>query len=337
MTSDQDQLKRPARNSGDSFGDQQGTQATIQATTAAQFSDVDHPSKPVAQSISATSSSRVPQVYSFWKWGALILAFVATFTGIINTIKLLIIRVRTVKPLLASFSEPLFQFSDDDEDFSDDESASSASFEDEEYESTPSSDDELPVDEDFGVAGSSLHIENQSLGGKFKLRRRFSWSNFAAGKSVVRLWDSLGLGLDFEDSSNGVVSIWDLNNDLKISSFFNRSCQIPAVARSAQAMVVQSQVDSSSNSIIFSAHDSRVGSQTPAIYASWNSPVTEVVSMNSGGVEKVYVRDGVTGVLTVGDMRNVKTPLKNVTESDGDTWWDADAVIVENEFVDDRR
>ncbi|CAK9147596.1 unnamed protein product [Ilex paraguariensis] len=291
----------------------------------------------ISRFFSLSGIDRVPQVYSFWKWGALILAFVATFTGIINTIKLLIIRVRTVKPLLASFSEPLFQFSDDDENFSDDETASSASFEDEEYESTSSSDDELPVDENFGVAGSSLYSENQSLGGKFKLRRRFSWSNFAAGKSVVRLWDSLGLGLDFEDSSNGVVSIWDLNNDQNISTFFSRSCQIPAVARPAPAVVVQTQVDSSSNSIIFSAHDTRVGSQTPSIYASWQSPVTEVVSMNSGGVEKVYIRDGVTGVLTVGDMRNVKTPLKNVTESDGDTWWYADAVIVENEFVDDRR
>ncbi|CAK9171554.1 unnamed protein product [Ilex paraguariensis] len=153
--------------------------------------------------------------------------------------------VRTVKPLLASFSEPLFQFSDDDENFSDDETASSASFEDEEYESTSSSDDELPVDENFGVAGSSLYSENPSLGGKFKLRRRFSWSTLPPGKA-------------FKASTAGGV---------------------------------QTQVDSSSNSIIFSAHDTRVGSQTPSIYASWQSPVTEVVSMNSGGVEKVYIRE----------------------------------------------
>jgi len=57
----------------------------------------------------------------------------------------------------------------------------------------------------------------------------------------------------------------------------------------------------------------------------------KTLRVESGGVQKVYVRDDGRHGVTVGDMRNVSTPLGNVTESDADTWWDADAIVVSDE------
>ncbi|CAK9159495.1 unnamed protein product [Ilex paraguariensis] len=290
----------------------------------------------ISRFFSLSGLETVHQLHSFWKWGAVILALIATFSGIINRIKLFITWVRTIKPLDSS-SKPLLQLFDDDEELSEDETSSSASLEDEEYESTSSFDDQIPVDEDFRVAGSSFYSENQSRNGKFKLRKRrscgdgFSWSDFGAGTSVVKLWDSLGLGLEFEDFADGVVSIWDLNKDQKKSSFLagNGSRQIPAVAMSSPAVALSAGLDKS-NAVVLGAHDMRVARQTPAICAEWKTPAGKAVEdLNSGGVEKVFVRDDVSGFITVVDMRNVKMPLDNVTESDGETWMDADAVTSE--------
>lgn len=57
----------------------------------------------------------------------------------------------------------------------------------------------------------------------------------------------------------------------------------------------------------------------------------KTLHVESGGVQKVYVRDDGRYSVTVGDMRKVSTPLGNVTESDADTWWDADAIVVSDE------
>ncbi|KAM7484576.1 hypothetical protein LguiA_000585 [Lonicera macranthoides] len=266
------------------------------------------------------------QVYGFWTWGALILALIATFTTLINRIKLFIFRVRTTKSLSSSSSTSQhLQNLDDDFDFTDDDSSSSdPESDDEEFESKSS----FEGDEDFRVAGSGFSAEEKRRSGSFKLRRRrigghrFSWSDFAAGKSVVQLWDGFGLGLNFDDSSGSEISIWDLDRDEKINSFFGWKSQIPAVAMSSPAVVLSADANN------FSAHDRRVGGQIPTIYADWLQQGRHVVGLNSGcGDNKVYVRDGITGGITVGDMRNVKTPLENLTESDGDKWWDADGVI----------
>ncbi|KAA8529150.1 hypothetical protein F0562_034051 [Nyssa sinensis] len=230
---------------------------------------------------SLSGMGKVSQVYSFCKWGALILALVATFSGIlIKIIKILLIRFRTFKSFASS--EPFFEQLDDDLDFSDDETCSLESSEDEEFDFTENSEDRQPVDEDFSVAGSSYYRDEQWQNRDLGLRRRrsggdrLSWSDF---------------GTEVNDS----------------------------------------------NEVLLGAYDTRIGHQIPAIYAEWRPSQRNTVGINSGGVEKVYVRDEVTGTLTVGDMRNVKTPLENITESDGDTWWDADAVIVSDEFVDDSR
>ncbi|CAN4124820.1 unnamed protein product [Withania somnifera] len=269
----------------------------------------------------------VPQAYSFWKWGALVLAILATFSSLIRKVKLLFIQIRKMKPC----AEPLLQYlgedfdiSDDDDDCNDDQ-CSSASAE------TDANDDPLLFDmqkeKDFRVAGSSFYFKEKGQHGHLRYRRRinclerFPWTEFSAGKNVVKLWDSLALGLDYEyeDLSNSVVSLWDWNEEEKV----------PAVAMGSPAVILSTEKDR--NGIVLAAYDIRMKSETPAICADWVAG--KVVGVDSSGVGKVYVRDEIDGVLTVGDMRNVKTPLERLTEIDGDdTWWDADAVIVEEKF-----
>ncbi|XP_052183012.1 uncharacterized protein LOC127795397 isoform X2 [Diospyros lotus] len=67
--------------------------------------------------ISLSGIGKVPQVYSFWKWGALILALVATFSGVITRIKLLVLRFCKDKFLPSSGPQWTQQLDkEDDED-----------------------------------------------------------------------------------------------------------------------------------------------------------------------------------------------------------------------------
>ncbi|KAF7132748.1 hypothetical protein RHSIM_Rhsim09G0106900 [Rhododendron simsii] len=261
-----------------------------------------------------SSTGEFLKLYSFWQWGALILALVATFTALITTIRLSF--VRFVKSLDSSVP-PIEQFLDEsDSDTDSVDSPSTASSDDEGYSrSTSFCWSNKHIDEDFSVAGSSPRLR--------RLRscvNGFSWSDFAKGKSVVKLWDSLGLEFDFEDDfSESVVSIWD------------SSTSSPAVVFSAGTS------SGNSNDVLFSAYDARIGGEKPAMRAEWPQPRRRGKAADvgfKGGVEKVYVRDDATGEVTVGDLRKIRSPLEDGTESDGDTWWDADAVIGSNEFVD---
>ncbi|KAL7001130.1 hypothetical protein U1Q18_002283 [Sarracenia purpurea var. burkii] len=302
-------------------------------------------------SLSVSAVGELPKTYSFLKWGALILAFFATFSAMITRIKLLIVRFCGVT-LLSSSESPTQQLQygyryDEDEDENDDEdeddSGSPALSDDEEYRPTTSFRSPQPIGDDFCVAGSSCNRSNQQWQSRnTKLRRRtgadhlFSWSDLAVGKSVVKLWDSLGLGLDFEENSSGnVVSVCDLNDDQKISSFPGRGINIPFYTSSTPTPVIFSAGSKINSNGFLAVYDTRVGSRIPAIYAEWLPRRGKVVGINLGGVDKVYVRNEYTGVMTVGDMRKVQSPLENLTESDGYTWWNADAVTISSEFVDD--
>ncbi|KAK1386954.1 hypothetical protein POM88_015132 [Heracleum sosnowskyi] len=235
---------------------------------------------------------RVPQVYnSLWKWGALILALIATFTSISTRIKHIIIRVRSIK---RSSSKQLLQCFDDDFDFSDDE---------DDTLSTPSDDDE--TDDENSVDG---HDEPE-------LRRdSFSWSDFSAGNSVVKLWDSFGLNLDFQDSSENENPTWGLDKDLKISDFFAGKNKIPAAGKSSPAVVYLADM-SENDRFVLGAYDRRISNDFPVVCAEWGPR-----SGNAGS--------RAAGELRMRGLRNVRTPLNNLTESDVETWWDADAVIV---------
>lgn len=262
--------------------------------------------------------SPFPQLYSFCKWGALFLAFFATFTSVLRKIKLL--TIRRINSLVSP-SQPLFTQllagDDDDFDFSDDDDVSSSgtvSDDDEEFDSTSSFEDQNQNAEYVYVAGSSLFSDDRGQNDDCGLRRRnrFSWSDFSAGKSVVKLWDSFGFGLDFdENDDDSEVPIWDFNGDVKMSDIFGGKYSISAGSTSSSPDVVLSAELSDNDCVLFGAYDRRMGRESPAIYAEWRPRRGKPVGVGNGGMEKVYVMDSVDGALTVGDLRNVKTPLEN--------------------------
>lgn len=302
----------------------------------------------LSQILSLSHIEKVSQAYSFWKWGALIIAMVASFGTIVSRIKILVIRLQR-RYYTSVASDPLFrnleddEYSDSDDDAEDDDdvvswssSSSISGFEDDEAPSTSDVDSVWrPVDEQFCVKGSSHYGDDQWHNRNLRLRRprslvenRFSWSDFASGKSVVKLWDSLGLGLDLDDTSGKVVSMYDMDKEQKIS---NAIFGIPATATSFPASILSAGKNASGN-VSFGVWDTREGCRIQAIFAEWGPHLGKIVGIASDGAEKVYVRDDVTGGLTVGDLRNVNSPLKKLTASEvEDTWWDTDAVIVSDD------
>ncbi|XP_027152976.1 uncharacterized protein LOC113753088 [Coffea eugenioides] len=302
-------------------------------------------------------SNLTTQVYSFWKWGAVIIAIFATFSSIIKRIK--VIHIRRIK----SSSESLLQHLDidldlsDDDDSTNDSSRASSDSEDDDHSPTSTASFLNPFsgDRDFRLKGSTNYYKSQGQNGHLRLRRHrqnersggcegLAWPDFGAGNGVVKLWDSLGLSLGFDSfddysDSDSVVSLWDFDKEKKISDAFGGLGDSPeafVAAVPSRPVVLSAKAGDNSNGVVLGAYDTRMGGQKPALYAEWgrSSSPAKVVGLKSGGVDKVYVRDDVSGALTVGDVRRVKTPLETVTETDGDLWWDADAVILEDEFAD---
>ncbi|KAI5677593.1 hypothetical protein M9H77_08543 [Catharanthus roseus] len=289
---------------------------------------------------------KVPKVYSFWKWGAVVLAILATFSSIIKRLKLLIINIRRIKPS----PETLLQHLDVDLDLSDDDDDESL----EENSSDDDDDDEPSTSfryrmsgrhEDFSVKGSFSRYRWQNA--NLKLRRRhsnggegYNLAEFPAGKNVVKLWDSLGLSLGFDDSfedsdSDGVVSLWDFNKEQKIGDIFGHFPAVTVTAPSRSVILSAAKRGEKNNDVILNAYDTRMRGQIPVAFAQWGrDSAASPANLTSGGIEKVYVRDDGKGVVTIGDMRKFKKPLETLTEDGGDLWWDADGVILDDEFVD---
>ncbi|CAJ1932407.1 unnamed protein product [Sphenostylis stenocarpa] len=274
-----------------------------------------------------TSLASVSIAYNFCKWGAVILALVATFGSIINRVTIFIIRFRTKTPSLASNhdDDDVYSSTDDDDDdyeIDDDLTYSSSSSDLEDEPSASSS--FIRLEDYFRVRGTgdnddNLNDEFHTQNGTHKRCRSigdiFSLSELANSKSVVKLWDSIGfgLGLDFDDYEDGVVSTYD-----------------PASSTASPSVVVSAGEGAWGN-LAVEIWDTRLRRRKPTVVAEWGPTVGKTVRVESGGVQKVYVKgDGRDG-LTVGDMRKVSTPLGNVTESDADTWWDANAIVVSEE------
>ncbi|CAI9768074.1 unnamed protein product [Fraxinus pennsylvanica] len=286
----------------------------------------------ISRFFSLSGIENVPQVVSFWKWGAVILLLFATLRSLIKGIKLIFIHFYSLikrSPHL-SIGTGDFEFSE-----SDDCSSISSAEEEEEDIQTTSFSDQRKINEEFCVKGwqngNLRHRRRWSSGGE-----RFAWSEFTSGKNVVKLWDSLGLGLNFvEDNDNinskSIVSIWNFDNEEKNGNNFGRSRKIPALAMASPAVVLTAEGNGKRDSVVLGAYDTRMPRETPAIYAEWG-PTTAAATVSDGGVEMVYLKNGVSGALTVGDLRKLKTPIEKVKESDGETWWDADDVTVEDEF-----
>ncbi|PON78629.1 Transmembrane protein [Parasponia andersonii] len=299
----------------------------------------------LSQILSISGREKVFQAHSFWKWGAFIIAVIASFGTIISRIKILVIRLQchfcksssASDPLLANFADEDFTTDEEDDDEDDAVSLSSSPEFDEDELSSPLS----YSDEDFRVRSSGRYADqghNRNLGLRRRrslVDQRFSWSDFSSGKSVVKLWDSLGLGLGLDGGpAQDVVSVYDVDREQKLSSIFGG--KLPTSAASAAATssrgLILSAEASESGRLPLVVWDTRAACRIPAILAEWGPHLGKIVGVASNGDEKVYIRDDVTGGLTIGDLRNVSSPLKKLTEADtNETWWDADAVIVSSD------
>ncbi|XP_076912041.1 uncharacterized protein LOC143570225 [Bidens hawaiensis] len=231
------------------------------------ISDFEAGIKCLQNNPSFISKLKPPQLYSFtfWTYGALIIAVFATFGNLFNRLKKLIHQTSTQFWILYRNSQcpPTVDHDDLDFDFSDDEDSPES--DDDDLNSL----DSIETDEDNDANEVFRYAENDDQGqnGNFTLRRnnnKFSWSDFTTGKSVVQLWDSLGLGFEFDDGEDE-VSIWDLNHDVKISS--GRRCT--AAVAAAETVVVTAEVDGNNGGVGFGTYDSRVDEMSPAIYAAW--------------------------------------------------------------------
>ncbi|OIW02348.1 hypothetical protein TanjilG_11242 [Lupinus angustifolius] len=255
--------------------------------------------------------------YNLCKWGAVILALVATFGTFINKVTIFIIRFRnkaaTSLPSIPYLDD--YEDSDDDDDYdfsNDDDDATSSEFEEDEENDESSASASSPGFY-FTVSGSD-DDEFQNESGTHKRRRNigdiFSFSEIANSKSVVKLWDSIGfgLGLDFDDYEEPVT----------------QRCKSPAILTSSPSVVLSAGEGACGN-LAVEVWDTRLRCRKPSVVAEWGTNIGKTVRVESGGVQKVYVRDNGRYSVMVGDMRNVRTPLGNVTESDADIWWDADA------------
>ncbi|KAE9615387.1 hypothetical protein Lal_00048198 [Lupinus albus] len=259
-----------------------------------------------------TFSLSISIAYNFCKWGAFILALVATFTTFINKVTIFIIRLRN-KATSSLPSVPYlndYEDSDsDDYDFSNnnDDGTSSEFEEDEEYNEPSAS-----VSGFYFRVGGSGTEEFRNETGMHKRRRSigdiFSLSEIANSESVIKLWDSIrfGLGLDFDDYEEPVTP----------------PAKLPVILTSLPSVVVSAGEGSCGN-LAVEVWDTRLRRQKPSLVAEWGASVGKTVRVDSGGVQKVYVRDNGRYGVMVGDMRNVSTPLGNVMESDEDNWWDA--------------
>lgn len=273
-----------------------------------------------------------------WKLGALLLALVCTFTHVIRKIKIFIFNHPKNKidassslsdSFLSDFSDIDSEYDNDDEDH---EVCSSSYSSDDEETTLPSSDNLTMRFDDFRVAGGSSHYgEKHGLQNReSKLRRRrsivdiLSLSELVNCKSVVKLWDGLGLRVGLNEIDCGIDSLF---------------ASTPAVPSSSSSLVVSAKSECIDGTFGFTAWDTRMSRENPAIHAEWKperrSEAAAMIGTNSvgGGVGKVYIRDEVSRDLTVGDLRRVDYPLGNVTEYDDEeddatcTFWDADAFV----------
>ncbi|KAK8359925.1 hypothetical protein V6Z11_A04G129900 [Gossypium hirsutum] len=294
-------------------------------------SDINSLNNPsfISQVYSLFGIEEIYEAYNLWEWGALILVLVALLSTIIKTLKILIIRSRRRHSLQ---SQPLL----DDTDFDTGTDSSCVSSDDElEYEEPSTSHEWQQVDENFRVRGSGYLIDHQLGSRNFTLQKRlssigglFSWAEeVTGGNSVVKLWDNLGIGfrLDLDDNHN-VLNMYDANKETKLTSIFGRDSVIHAVSisSSSTAIVVSAGADSLSSRVAVSAWDRRLHSSSPAILSEWRPTrsIEKITTINTKGMEQVYIKGDVVGKLTVGDMRKVSSSLMN---SNVETWWDADA------------
>ncbi|CAN6843713.1 unnamed protein product [Brassica oleracea] len=292
----------------------------------------------LSRSVAVSGIGKLHQAYGFWKWGALIIAFLAYFTNFITRLKSLVVRLRKID---VSISPPtLFDDYDSDSDVS---CSSSVSSDDEDEDDREDDEDEDEKDVDFiynkgwvnggfRVKGSDYYNnDDQGQNGNFSCFNGsfgdlFSWPDLGGigSSGVVKLWDHLDIDDGDYDGDD------DQQNNVVAS--FLRNC-----SSSSPSTFFLTAEKKGSDAVKVEACDPRVGFRMPALLAEWRQPgrfLGNIVGVDVGGVEKLYVRDDVSGKIAMGDLRKFNGAL---TESDGETWWDADVVVAADGFVEEKR
>ncbi|CAM8882064.1 unnamed protein product [Rhodiola kirilowii] len=243
--------------------------------------------------ISQVLIEQVPEIFSLWKWGAVILAVYAIVNSLLVRLKLVLVRFKNrqsavTKSLLSYSSEDDDDYSSDDDD---NVSVSSSSVNEDEYEDEEEEEEKVK-DRNGGVFGSFFDFrvacsssfekeERETTSKSTDLPRRFSWSNFANGKCVVKLWDEIE----------------------PITS------------------VILSAGKDEAGDLIVSLADSRIGRES--ILLNWNASEfvnSRSAAVRSDGLRKVYFRDEAGEKLKVVDLRKATEAFDEVTTE----WWDAD-------------
>ncbi|XP_019451949.1 PREDICTED: uncharacterized protein LOC109354052 [Lupinus angustifolius] len=222
--------------------------------------------------------------YNFFKWSALVLALLASLR--------IMIRFRQRAPstvLLSTNDENDYDFSDTDDE-NENGSSSSSEFED---------DEEDDIAEDARRTGKYFRVGGENYVGSF-LRRRSIGDIFSISE-ITNIRLGLGIGFGFDSEEESVVSLYKT-----------------AATTSATSAVVVTAVE---NALGMRIWDTRLRRRVPAVIAEWGPTVGETVGVEYGGEHKVYLRDDARNGLTVGDVRNVRSPLENVTEYCVDPWW----------------
>ncbi|KAG6601806.1 hypothetical protein SDJN03_07039, partial [Cucurbita argyrosperma subsp. sororia] len=270
----------------------------------------------------------------FWKWGALFIALLATFSGIINRLKTSVIVIRR-RTRTTPISEPLSSSLHGGEN---------SSLISENFRSLPlsrsESEDENEGDQDrepndrldFLVKGSvrfSGEFDDRRFSG---LRRRhgsrggngdsFSWPCFVSDKSVVKQWGDVKLKCEFEELSGSVILVYDENEEAEICSIFSGGDPLKAAALSAAKMVVAAR-ESGLGNMSLKIWDTRDRSQTPVIAAEWNSP--KIVDVYPEEVEKVDIGDKGAAGMMVGDVRKFWSASEKWRKGGGEGWWESAA------------
>ncbi|GAB2280055.1 hypothetical protein Dimus_014693 [Dionaea muscipula] len=253
--------------------------------------------------------------HRFWKWGALFIALLYTFTSIASRLKILALHHWRSRRPFASLSNPLLSINLYDDDVSSDDEVDGGS--DEDHARPPCSSDSEDEDE----------FEHDLLRRRGKLRRRRqrsfgerlpSLTDLLTCNGVVKLWEDT---FSTTASKSDTISILDLDKNSMIGSILGR---FPAVAMPSPSVVL-SAVSDNCGKLGVKLWDVRARRRRPAVQAEWRTrrPVKAVVGVGAGGVNKIYVRGEVEGEELVGDMRNVNSPLSDFTEYDEDTLWGA--------------
>ncbi|CAH8358873.1 unnamed protein product [Eruca vesicaria subsp. sativa] len=269
----------------------------------------------LSRSVAVSGIGKLHQAYGFWKWGALIIAFLAYFTNFITRLKSLVVRLRKID---VSISPPtLFDDYDTDSDVS---CSSSPSSDDDEEDAEDKDEEDVDSIYDQGWVNGSFRARGSEQGqnGNFtcfngSFGDLFSWPDLGGigSSGVVKLWDHLDIDGDEDGDGENVVAS------------FLRNCG-GAASPSSIFLTAEKR---GSDGVKVEARDPRVGFRMPALLAEWRQPgrfLGNIIGVDVGGVEKIYVRDDVSGKVAVGDLRRFNGAL---TENDGETWWDTDVVI----------